>query len=56
MNRLARDRLSRSKHLYTETITLSMYPALTKAQQQEVVQKFNTPIDRQTVFFSQLGS
>ncbi len=35
---------------YSEALTLPMYPSLTKAQQQEVVKKLNTPIGHQTIF------
>ena len=39
-----------AERYYSEAITLPMYPGLTKVQQQEVVQKLNTPIGHQTIF------
>jgi len=39
-----------AERYYAEAITLPMYPALTKAQQREVVVKLNTPIGHQTIF------
>jgi len=35
---------------YAEAITLPMYPSLTNAQQEEVVQKLSTPMGHQTIF------
>jgi UDP-4-amino-4,6-dideoxy-N-acetyl-beta-L-altrosamine transaminase len=39
-----------AERYYAEAITLPMYPGLTKAQQQEVVQTLNTPMGHQTIF------
>ncbi|MES2510093.1 MAG: UDP-4-amino-4,6-dideoxy-N-acetyl-beta-L-altrosamine transaminase [Pseudomonadota bacterium] len=39
-----------SERYYGEAISLPMYPALTEAQQQEVVQRLTTPIGHQTIF------
>ena len=39
-----------AERYYAEAITLPMYPGLTKALQEEVVQKLNTPIGHQTIF------
>jgi UDP-4-amino-4,6-dideoxy-N-acetyl-beta-L-altrosamine transaminase len=39
-----------AERYYREAITLPMFPALTIAQQLEIVQKLNTPIGHQTIF------
>ena len=44
------DDFPEAERYYAEAITLPMYPALTKAQQQEIVQKLCTPMGHQTIF------
>ena len=39
-----------AESFYAEAITLPMYPGLTKAQQQEIVQILNTPMGHKTIF------
>lgn len=39
-----------AERYYTEAISLPMYPALTKAQQMEIVERLTTPIGHQTLF------